>query len=478
MKSDNIFEAMSFIDQAFIEDAGNEENDKKAIRTYTKKRIIKWFGSFAAATVAIVLSIVIILNSGAGTVLTAYAISTPAYPEMARYPSVYFGEEYDNWRNDIMKQKKYYGAGKNLDGFFISSVKSILTEASDENAVYSPVNIYMALSMLAEISSGETRKQILDVLGAESIEELRVQAHSVWNACYRDDGLTVSRMANSIWLNEDVQYNSSTVNTLSSQYYASVFQGDMGSQKYSECYREWIKKETGGLLDDMIDGLSFDKYMTIALSSTLYFKTNWHNKFEKEDISKGSFHTTNKDVECDFMYSYEYGSYYYGNNFSSVSKMLENDGAMYMILPDEGVSVSELLTDEEALSFMFTLWEWESKATCYINLYLPKFDVSMKKDIVSDLSEMGIEDCFDSKKADLTNLFANGGNTCLKKAEHGARVIVDENGCKGAAFTTLMDAGAAPSGEIVDFVLDRPFIFVITSPDGLPLFIGVVNQPV
>ena len=29
----------------------------------------------------------------------------------------------------------------------------------------------------------------------------------------------------------------------------------------------------------------------------------------------------------------------------------------------------------------------------------------------------------------------------------------------------------------IDFILDRPFLFAITSQDGLPLFVGVVNQP-
>ncbi len=478
MKGDNIFEAMSFIDPELIADAdAYSKIHEKVVESCRKKRRIKWMSSFAAAMVSIVLSIVIIVNSGVDTVLTSYAISTPNYPQMSKYPSAYNSEEYNNWRNDIKKQWQYYNAGDNLDEFFIKSIQAILLEVADSNAVYSPVNIYMALSMLAEISSGETRKQILDILGSESIEELRTQAYSVWNACYRNDGLTDSRIANSVWLNQNVQYNGSTVNTLSSQYYASVFQGDMGSQKYSECYREWMKKETGGLLDDMINELSFDKYTTVALASTLYFETNWHSKFDKKDNSKRIFHTVDKDVECDFMNTSYIGDYYYGNDFSSVCKRLENDGEMYMILPDEGVSVSELLTDEEVLSFLFTQWEWEKQATCNINLALPKFDISMKKEISSDLTEMGITDCFDSQKADLTKLFSNGGNTYLQKAEHGARIIVDENGCKGSAYTSLMDAGASFPDETVDFTLDRPFIFVITGPDGLPLFIGIVNQP-
>ena len=42
----------------------------------------------------------------------------------------------------------------------------------------------------------------------------------------------------------------------------------------------------------------------------------------------------------------------------------------------------------------------------------------------------------------------------------------------------MMEAGAAmPPDEEVDFILDRPFLFVIESHDGLPLFVGTVNTP-
>ncbi|MBO4497928.1 MAG: hypothetical protein J5739_06970 [Lachnospiraceae bacterium] len=34
-----------------------------------------------------------------------------------------------------------------------------------------------------------------------------------------------------------------------------------------------------------------------------------------------------------------------------------------------------------------------------------------------------------------------------------------------------------PPNNEIDFVLDRPFIFVIRSGDGIPLFVGVVERP-
>ena len=75
-------------------------------------------------------------------------------------------------------------------------------------------------------------------------------------------------------------------------------------------------------------------------------------------------------------------------------------------------------------------------------------------------------------------MIENADGVFLSRAEHAARVAIDEEGVTAAAYTVMMEAGAAePPDEEIDFTLDRPFVFAITSQDGLPLFIGVVNTP-
>ena len=62
--------------------------------------------------------------------------------------------------------------------------------------------------------------------------------------------------------------------------------------------------------------------------------------------------------------------------------------------------------------------------------------------------------------------------------KHAARVKVDENGCEAAAFTAVtVEATAARPEElpVVEMDLNRPFGFLITGAEGLPLFVGVVN---
>ena len=57
-------------------------------------------------------------------------------------------------------------------------------------------------------------------------------------------------------------------------------------------------------------------------------------------------------------------------------------------------------------------------------------------------------------------------------------VTIDEEGVTAAAYTELrLNGSARPPEDEIDFVVDHPFIFVITGTDSLPLFIGVVNNP-
>ena len=74
--------------------------------------------------------------------------------------------------------------------------------------------------------------------------------------------------------------------------------------------------------------------------------------------------------------------------------------------------------------------------------------------------------------ADLDGIF-------LSQAEHAVRVAIDEKGCTAAAYTVMAmsGGGSQPPDNVIDFVLNRPFLFVITDAAGLPLFTGIVRQP-
>ena len=55
--------------------------------------------------------------------------------------------------------------------------------------------------------------------------------------------------------------------------------------------------------------------------------------------------------------------------------------------------------------------------------------------------------------------------------------MVDQYGIKAVAATVIGDIGMGGSDNLVDFTLDRPFLFAVISDDGLPVFVGIINNP-
>ena len=333
--------------------------------------------------------------------------------------------------------------------------------------------------MLAAVTDGQTRQQILDALGAESLELLQKQTAQLWTENSWDDGLVTSTLANSIWLRDGYNYNSETLQKLGEDFYASAFSGEMGSDAYNNILRDWINEHTGNLLTEQAGKLELNADTVLALVSTLYYSASWHDKFSSAATTQDVFHAPNGDVSTDFLHSSDSNTVYYGDGFSAIGLSLENSGRMWLLKPDEGVDAAELLQNEDTLGFLLANGEWSQTQRAIVNLSLPKFDVSSDLDILDTLAQLGMTDVLDGIKSDFTPLTAANDSLALTQAKHAARVKIDEDGCEAAAYTILGVEATAMMGpeDEIDFTLDKPFVFAITGIDGLPLFVGLVNQP-
>ena len=409
-------------------------------------------------------------------------LAAPIYPVMTHYPTDYTDDDsYLSWQADqnaLHRQPKGYA--DNLDPYFAAITNALLSDTGGNNATCSPVNIYLALAMLAETTDRASRQQILDLLGAESIKDIRTQAEQVWQAHYNDDGLTTSILANSLWLEEGYTYNEKTVELLADKYYASVFQGDLGSEEVNQALRDWINTQTGGLLQEQTKELKLDAQAVLALVSTIYYQVQWTDHFRPEDSTLAKFHGVNGNTTEEFMNrTLIYNPYYWGEHFGAVYLNLEDGSRMWLILPDEGVTPEELLASGEAMAFLQQdLNEYENQKSLMVHLSVPKFDISSDMELSAQLKALGITDIFLPGVADFSPIIPVADGGCVSMVKHAARVAIDEEGVTAAAFTVIMRAGAGmPPSDEMNFVLDRPFLFVIESQDGLPLFAGIVNQP-
>lgn len=497
MKADDLLDGLEHIDPQLVAQA-----DKPPQKTPHRHPL--WMGLTAvAAAAAIVIGIVLWpggspltgqpspVPNNSPIIAHASALAVAAYPEMAPYPSEadYLKANgdidmdawracYDAWRADRkarLDQPEGYDSG--LEGYYTAALRQFLGDSGTENKVCSPLNIYFALGMLAELTDGSSRQQILDLLGQDGIEALRTQARALWNANYSDDGLLTSVLASSLWLNQDVPFVQSTLDTLADTYYASSYQGEMGSAEFNQALQAWLNDQTGGLLKDAAGQIELDAETVLALATTVYYRGRWAQEFNPDNTAPDLFHAPDGDVKCDFMRSSSSGSYCWGDQFSAVGRQVENGGTLWMVLPDEGVSVDQLLADQQVMDFLLSGGAWDNQKYLIVNLSLPKFDVSGQLDLIEGLQAMGITDVFDPAVSAFTPMTEAVEDISVTQATHAARVAVDEEGVTAAAFTAMAMGGSGMPEDEVDFTLDRPFLFVLTSAAGQPLFAGVVNQP-
>ena len=455
-----------------LSDALNEISDRHISEAAGKRRrYLPWTGAVAALLAVTVL----LFAFTRPTVAQAEGLlASPTYPQM-----VAFSE--DNWDAWGDSQQAQYdqpkGYAHSAETFFRSSIPVVLTSET-ENQVYSPINVYMALAMLAETTGSNSRQQILDLLGSDSIEALRTQAGYMWNAHYCDDGLATSVLANSLWLDTAYSYTESTVDTLAQSYYASVYRGDLGSEKMNRALQDWLSQQTHGLLKEQAQGLEMDDDCLLALASAIYYNVQWDDNFNEVNNYKGTFHTPAGDVDTTYMYKVlSYGPYYAGEDFGAVPLTLRDGGRMWLILPNEGSTPADLLESGHAMDMIFS--ENVQSTDIRVKLSLPKFDIASDRDLIPQLQALGISDVFQSGNADFSPILGDNDDLpYVDQVSHAARVAVDEKGITASAYTViLIDRAAADVEDEIDFTLDRPFLFLIESRDGVPLFTGIVNQP-
>lgn len=363
-----------------------------------------------------------------------------------------------------------------LFGYYESIMQQLLT-AEDDNTVCSPINTYMAFAMLAEVTDGNTRQQLLDLLGAPDIEALRTTVSAVWSSSYIDTPTLKSLLANSLWLDSATAYNDAALKRLAEQYFASSFCGTPGSEEMDRALRTWTDSNTGGLLTDHTDKLSIDPGTVLELVSTIYFKAMWQSDFRIEDTAEETFHGTRGDTTAEMMKRTDVRSVCRTDNFTALGLSLRDGGSVYFYLPAEHADVNTLLTDPELMKPVRHADDDPSIYTLEVHLSVPKFRVACQTDLLGAAQALGITDALDSSLADFTPLTDEKDRICLNRANHSAMVEINEEGVSGAAFTDVATGtgGFFPDEEL-DFVLDRPFLFLVTGMDGTILFSGIIRN--
>ncbi|MCR5331376.1 MAG: serpin family protein [Lachnospiraceae bacterium] len=480
MKKEDLFYKIADIDDDYILKAGEYSVNKKHGRN---RRLI--MAASAAVLIIAVIAVSIISRGkisgptdgypfGVTKVLAAYPAPVAEGMSAERFGQ---SDEFMEWNTESeQKASRSKSLQTGINGYYTSVMQEILG-SGDDNAVCSPLNMYIALAMLAEVTDGNSRTQILDMLGVSDIDALREQVQCLWESNYVDIPIAKSIPANSLWLSDTESYNTDTLQRLAEQYYASTFSGTPGSKEMNEALRTWMNKNTFGLLSEYIKDITIDPEAVLEIVSTLYYKAVWNAPFSPDKTTTETFHGTKGDTSAEMMHQTMINGYAYGTDtYTAVKLWLSGGGSMCFYLPDEGVNVETLILGPDILAPVTgdirTDKNWFPSM---IHLSLPKFKISKKLDMIDMLEKYGVTDVLSDVTSDFTPLSDNP-RLYLSAAGHAAVLEVDEEGVTGAAYTIIsVNNTSMPSNEI-DLVFDRPFMFVLAGKDGSVLFSGVVRN--
>ena len=468
--NEKVAKALSYVDEKYVTEAARR-----------KKKKTKYWISAAAAV--LILALLFNMPSLPMTI-SAKAVSIASGSRQMMLPDRDDYEDENAWQADIDKwraEQKFLSdtTGETIDAlasFFTNGSAQFLSTQGSENLLWSPVNAYIGLSMMTELTDGASRQQILDLFGARDIDALRRQVGAVWESSYNNNGHEISALANSLWLEEGLNYNRDAMDNLAYYHYASVYKGDLGSQKINKAIGAWLNNNTGGLLKNESKNINLSPENILALYSTVYFQAKWRDQFAQSKNTEDVFHAPNGDKTVTFMNKkLAQMNYYYGDKFSAVALWLKNGSTMWFILPDEGYTTADVLADGQYMQ-MVLQQDWKNEKWMKVNLSVPKFDVNSTLNLKDGFRKMGVTDVFEQGTANFSEITGDVP-IFLTEANQSVRVEIDEEGVKAAAYIEFPGAGSpAPPEEIIDFVLDRPFLFAITT-ESVPLFVGCVNQP-
>lgn len=337
-----------------------------------------------------------------------------------------------------------------------------------ENAVFSPLSLYYALALTSNGAHGETAREFADALGMDTAE-LNEYLYTLTNALSATEETTV-KIGNAVWGNKANFEINPDFAKIAADYYRAHAESLAFDADALKKINGWVSEQTDGMIDALFDAL--DPAQRMILVNTVLFDGIWAEEYEDADVMPGSFTTADgKTIRPDFLYSTEY-SYFEVPGAKGFSKDYK-DGYRFIGVRPDG-DLAEFVSGMDLGAIIAGSATSDLKADCGI----PKFEYESALGLNEITEALGIRRAF-TGSAELGGLSASGADDILiDSIFQKAKIILNEHGTKAAAATAINFGTTAFMPEIRrEVYLDKPFFYVIVNADGIPLFLGTVEDP-
>ena len=359
--------------------------------------------------------------------------------------------------------------------FAFSMFKEVSALAEKPNTFFSPLSLNMALGMLYNGASGDTRAEMAEVLGMAGFTETEINEYyqKLSQALLKVDPLTDIAIANSIWYRNKLPVKQPFIDINKKYFDAEVKALDFNKSDAADIINKWCADRTKNRIREIV-GKPIPDLTVMYLINALYFKSKWESKFDKSHTKQDDFILAgNQKKRASMMEQTETFPYYADQHLQCVEMPYGNKAfSMVAILPGDDMDrLIEYLDNASWQDVVDRMYKQE------VWLKLPRFRIECDLNLNDPVKNVGMERIFDENLADLSNI--SNVQLFVSGIKQKTFVEVNEEGTEAAAVTVIgIDATSAGPKQPVQFFANRPFLYLIKEKStGAILFIRRMDDP-
>lgn len=339
-----------------------------------------------------------------------------------------------------------------------------------ENSFISPLSVSIALGMVMNGASDETKQSILNTIDYSGFTAAEVNQayHDLTELLLSMDRTVTLSIANSVWYNSDYNVKPDFASVIQQQYDGKIEGLNFKSGETIKTINKWVSDKTNQKITDILKQIYPQEVM--YLINTIYFNGKWTFKFNKAKTHDAPFKTIDGITKTvDMMMAPEATIGFFQNDVVQVIDIPYGNKQFNFTIVAPFSDFNGVVSNLNAAQL--TDWLSQSRNT-QLTLEIPRFKMTWRQDLKQTLSDMGM------KMADFPNLFDNFSRDLeITRVVHQTYLDVNEDGVEAAAATKV-GIGVTSAPPPSRLTIDRPFLFMIREKhSGVILFMGKLVNP-
>lgn len=364
--------------------------------------------------------------------------------------------------------KNYKTYTDKFNDFARDLLLAVLEKEEKNNVVVSPLSVIAALCMTARATSGNTREEVLSCISdGRSLDEMISALKEIIEKTGKNGSL---KNANAVGVAQQIgnSINEAFIRSLKEDFNGELFASD----DLTEDVNSWVKENTNGMIDKLIDGPVAD--LIACILNAVAFEAEWEEQYRENDIFEDEFINADGSVTEVEMLASKEERYIESDSYTGFLKPYKGCEYSFMALLPKHKTNRFMAYDLKSVNFTKL---FNDSIEVPVNVEMPEFKYTYGGDISDICRSMGMKQVF-TPAADFSPMTTEWAK--VDSIIHKAHIELDRKGTKAAAVTaSMVVCGCALrfEDETKHVTLDRPFVYTIMHNEtGLPVFTGVVNQ--